>query len=109
MKTLTALMLLSTSVLAINAVPAADSGGQVVTKSTVVRFADLNLATQEGAQALYQRITRAAGRMCEEASDRFPNSQYRDCVKRAVDNAVAKVDQQTLYAVHQSKKTQPAG
>ncbi len=108
MKTLTGLLLLSAAVLAMNAVPAA-AADQVITRSTVVKFGDLDLASDAGAQTLYQRITRAAGKMCEDAADRFPLSEYRNCVTRAVADAVAKVDRQTLYAVHQSRTTHPAG
>jgi UrcA family protein len=108
MKKLSGLLLLSAAVVATNAAPAI-AAEPVITRSTVVKFDDLNLATDAGAQTLYHRITRAAARVCVDASDRFPKSEYRDCMQRAVNNAVAKVDRQTLYVVHQSRSTHPAG
>jgi len=108
MKKLSGLLFLAAAVVAINVAPAI-AAEPILTRSTVVKFDDLNLATDAGAQALYHRITRAAARMCVDASDRFPKFAYRDCVQRAVNDAVAKVDRQTLYAVHQSRTTHPAG
>lgn len=108
MKIFTGSLLLAAAVLAMNAVPAA-AADEVLTRSTVVKFGDLNLGTDAGAQTLYQRITRAANKMCEDASDRFPTREYRNCVTRAIADAVAKVDRPTLYVVHQSKTPHPAG
>jgi UrcA family protein len=108
MKKLSGLLLFSAAVIAINAAPAS-AAEPVITRSTVVKFDDLDLSSDAGARTLYQRITRAAGRMCVDASDRFPQFEYRNCVQRAVNDAVAKVDRQTLYAVHQSRTTHPAG
>ena len=109
MKKFTGLMLLSAFVLTMNALPAS-AAETIVTKSQVVRFGDLNLASDAGAQTLYGRINLAARRVCAGANDdRFGNRDYRACMKKAVDDAVAQVDRPTLYAVHQSGKTQPAG
>jgi UrcA family protein len=95
-------------VIGINAASASPAE-PIVTRSTIVKFGDLDLTSDEGARTLYQRITRAAGRMCVDASDRFPQFEYRNCVQRAVNDAVAKVNRQTLYAVHQSRTGHPAG
>ena len=108
MKTLTGSLLLAAAVLTMNAMPAS-AADQVITRSTVVKFGDLNLGSEAGAQALYQRITRAANKMCEEATDRFPTVEYRNCVTRAIADAVAKVDRPALYVEHQSKTPHPAG
>ena len=112
MNKLTGILFLSAFVLSMNALPAV-AGDNIVTKSQVVKFGDLNLASDAGAQALYQRIKLAARRVCAGADtdDRFGNLEYRNCMKQAVDNAVAKIDRPTLTTVAQQsgKKAPPAG
>ncbi len=109
MNKFTGLLFASAFVLTMSSLPAA-AADSIVTKSQVVRFGDLNLGSDEGARTLYGRITLAARRVCSEADDsRLGNSDYRKCVKKAVDDAVAQVDRPALYVVHQSGKTHPAG
>jgi UrcA family protein len=108
MNKLTGLLLLSAFGLAVNALPAV-AGEELVTKSQVVRFGDLNLTTDDGAQTLYKRIKVAAHQVCEGADDRFGYSEYRKCMKKAVDEAVAKVDRPTLHLVHQSRTSPRVG
>ncbi len=104
MNKLTGLLLLSASILTMNALAAAATTDTIVTKSQVVRFNDLNLASEAGAQTLYKRITQAASQVCGDAGDRFGHLDYRRCMKKAVNDAVAKVDRPTLYVVAQSDK-----
>lgn len=108
MNKLTGLLLLSAFGLTMNALPAT-AADDIVTKSQVVRFGDLNLATNEGAQTLYQRIKLAARQVCDGADDRFGHSEYRKCMNKAVDDAVAKVNRPTLQALHQSHKSPRVG
>ncbi|MEJ1961637.1 MAG: UrcA family protein [Gammaproteobacteria bacterium] len=62
MNKLTGLLLLSASILTMNALAAAATTDTIVTKSQVVRFNDLNLASEAGAQTLYKRITQPPAR-----------------------------------------------
>ena len=81
--------------------------------SVKVKFADLNLGTAEGVQVLYQRIEKAARRVCnEDAEPGDPrwHSHWRYCYKTAVANAVRDVNNQWLTAMHQQKSGQgPVG
>jgi UrcA family protein len=106
MNKLTGFLLLSA--LAVNVLPAV-AGDMIVTKSQVVRFADLNLSTDDGARTLYQRIKLAARQVCDGADERFGYSEYRKCFNKAVDEAVSKVDRPTLHVVHQSRKSPHVG
>ena len=110
MNKFTGLLFASAFVLTLSSLPAAASD-TIITQSKVVRFGDLNLASDDGARTLYGRITGAARAVCSGADSGAPfgRSEYRKCIKKAVDDAVAKVDRPTLYVVHQSGKTPPAG
>lgn len=100
--------LLFLSALAVSTLPAV-AEDRIVTKSQVVRFSDLNLATDAGAETLYKRIRAAARQVCDGADERFGYSEYRKCFNKAVDDAVAKVDRQTLHLVHQGHKPPQVG
>src|SRR5688572_3677803 len=108
MNTFSSLMILSAFGVGLNASPAV-AGDQIVTKSQVVSFTDLNLATDEGAQTLYKRIKLAASQVCDGADERFGYSEYRKCMTKAVDDAVAKVNRPTLQLVHESRKAPRVG
>jgi len=95
--------LLLLSALAVSTLPAL-AGDMIVTKSQVVRFSDLNLATDDGAATLYKRIRAAARQVCDGADERFGYSEYRKCFNKAVDDAVAKVNRPTLHLVHEGSK-----
>jgi UrcA family protein len=103
------LLLLAASAFAIPALPAA-AADAVVTKSLTVRYGDLNLGTDEGAQTLYRRIKLAAQKVCVGADTKpFGRAEFRKCVNTAVDDAVAKVDRPTLHLVHGAHKSPPMG
>lgn len=70
--------------------------GEVATKT--VKFADLDISTADGAQALYERIVTAARSVCRDADSRF----VRECRARAVANAVSGVGSPLLSAAHRS-------
>ena len=62
--------------------------------SETVNFSDLNLATTEGSQVLYQRLVDAAGRVCPTTSSLMElrdNSRRQSCINTAVENAVKDV------------------
>jgi UrcA family protein len=80
----------------------AEAKDEIVTQSTVVRFADLDLNKIEGARELYSRIEKAARRVC--TGREFPRlgrwGSFRQCYDKAVDEAVAKVNRPMLAALH---------
>jgi UrcA family protein len=70
--------------------------GDVATKT--VKFADLDIATAEGAQALYERIVTAARVVCFDTDVKARH----DCRTRAVADAVRSVGSPLLSAAHRS-------
>jgi|ERR1700733_9481313 UrcA family protein len=69
--------------------------------SKVVRFADLDIKTPAGAKALYGRIRAAAHEVCDQSvgSDPILRPAVRECIDKAIDNAVRKVDAPALTAL----------
>ena len=77
----------------------AHAGNQV--RSETVKFADLNLGSPAGVEALYGRIRAAARRVCYQ-----PNGQmwaYTACVTKAQSDAVAKVNVPLLTELFERK------
>jgi len=75
-------------------------------KSVVVRYADLNLGTAEGTQALYARLSSAANAACggeQYRVDLRSYHTYRTCYDHALDTAVGKIDSQRLQALHSER------
>lgn len=73
-------------------------GGPDGISRATVRFADLNLAASKDVAELYRRIEYAARKVCIE--------HHRDrelCTRRAVSNAVLKIDRPSLTAFHRNK------
>jgi UrcA family protein len=70
--------------------------GSIATKT--VKFADLDISTAEGAQALYERIVMAARSVCRDADSKV----VRECRVRAIADAVSGVDSALLSAAHRS-------
>ena len=68
----------------------------------IVRFADLNLESKEGARRLYSRIKSAAQEVCAPVYFRITESNVsqRHCQERAIDEAVAAVRSESLTALH---------
>ena len=68
---------------------AADAG-----RTTEVRYADLNLTTADGAQALKARVERAARRVCQADGDRTLASaaQAKACTGVAIAKAMPQVE-----------------
>lgn len=71
----------------------------------VVRFADINLETAAGAQALYSRLRHAATMVCVplEGVSLRDATQHRECMEKAMADAVASVDRPMLSQYHQSR------
>ena len=76
-------------------------------KSEKVSFSDLNVSKQEGAEQLYSRIQQASKRVCDVESLSVTRSikqlsQSMRCYRQTVDASVAKIDSDTLTAIHES-------
>jgi UrcA family protein len=70
-------------------------------RSETVKFADLNLGSPAGVEALYARIHAAARRVCDQ-----PNGamwDYTACVTKAQSDAVAKVNLPLLTELFEKK------
>jgi UrcA family protein len=81
---------------------AGEESGQATFRQQTVRFGELNLHPVQGIATLYQRITSAA-EVCAPTSipgSRIVSPDYRDCVARAVAEAVAKIDRVELNAYY---------
>jgi UrcA family protein len=89
----------------------ASAGGGFVQSSVTVSYADLNLSSPEGAKALYKRIKQAATTACGPKPagivlQRFASAQweYKSCIRGAVDNAVASLNNPLVSAYHNGGK-----
>jgi UrcA family protein len=71
-------------------------------RRVVVKYTDLNLATDEGALALHRRIVSAAREVCpaDFSRDLGRLIAVRECQKEAIDRAVADIHDARLAAVH---------
>lgn len=65
-----------------------------------VSYSDLDLSHVSDAQKLYRRISNAAHDACKQNGVLFRASLYRDCVGKAVGDAVHSVSNENLTAVH---------
>ena len=67
-----------------------------------MKYADLDIASPQGAVVVYDRIRVAARGVCEplEGSDLGSRMNRANCVRRAIADAVKKVDQQAVFAVY---------
>jgi UrcA family protein len=82
------------------------------TPSLTVNYVQSDLQDSASAEALYQRIQRAARIVCQQPNAREVDRYhlYKVCYERAVDTAVANVGATALTAVHRSHgHTQAAG
>ena len=106
---LSGLALLSTAALGSTAALATAA---IETPSLTVNYAQSDLQDSASAEALYQRIQRAARIVCQQPNAREVDRYhlYKICYERAVDTAVANVGATALTAVHRSHgHTQAAG
>jgi UrcA family protein len=70
-------------------------------RSETVKFADLNLGTSAGVEALYGRIHAAAWRVCEQPAGEL--AATRACTTKAESAAIGKVNIPLLTAFYQKK------
>ena len=70
-----------------------------------VRYSDLNLDTQAGAAALYQRIRHAAEQVCGKADSRRLDEVVaaKDCMVKAVASSVAAVGNAQLTSQYTAR------
>ncbi len=89
--------------LAVAAVANAES-----TPTVRVSYADLNLATQQGSQALYARIASAASQVCvvDDIRDLQAMAAARSCRAEAIAQAVRDVHNPELAAVYAERAPQ---
>jgi UrcA family protein len=73
--------------------------------SIVVKYSDQSLATDDGAYALYRRITSAAKRVCPDAStkDLSRLAKAEQCREDAVARAIRQIDNSRLAALHAAR------
>jgi UrcA family protein len=81
---------------------AADSTGA---PQAIVKYADLDISTSQGAAVLYSRIRSASEGLCAPLDGGNLDAKFRAraCVQRAIEGAVAKVNGPALYAVYAAK------
>lgn len=80
--------------------------------TATVKYGDLNIGTPQGLEMLYARINRAARAVCgfDHSHKELQRSRpSHSCYRAAVENAVNKVNQPTLTALHRSKSKAAVG
>ncbi len=84
---------------------AAIAAPQTVTREVVVNYADLNLESAAGIEALYARLRAAARNVCGSAdrADIRATSDMKECRESAIAAAVDKIDNAALAAHHSGK------
>ena len=75
--------------------------------SITVAYDDLNLSSPAGAKTLYARLESAASRVCGGEPNLLQELQkqiaFHSCYDKALDNAVRKVDDPRLQALHRER------
>jgi UrcA family protein len=80
------------------------SGTPSNARSVTVSYADLDISGPAGAKTLYSRIQAAAKQVCGHAgADVIEQGIWRSCYRNAVGDAVRKVNNPLLTAVHTGK------
>jgi UrcA family protein len=70
-------------------------------RSETVKFADLNLESPAGVEAVYGRIHAAARRVCAQPAELM--AATRTCINKAESEAIGKVNAPLLTAFYQKK------
>jgi UrcA family protein len=70
-------------------------------RSETVKFADLNLSSPAGVEALYERIHAAVRRVCEQPAGEW--AAVRKCMTKTESQAIGKVNVPSLTAFYQKK------
>jgi UrcA family protein len=81
------------------------SAPQMVTRTETVTYRPSEAASAEGAVKLYQRLTAAARRVCEDPSrvmgaPGLSDPAYVGCVRKALDDAVRQVGSPMVSMLH---------
>jgi UrcA family protein len=73
--------------------------------TVVVKYSKESLATDEGVNALYRRITNAARQVCpvEPTRDLKLQSQIDHCRNQAIARAIRQIDNSRLAALHSAR------
>ena len=93
--------------LTVAAVAPANTPGKLEgTKATVV-YADLNLGSEAGIQALYLRLKRASREVCgvtsfKNAGSAYQIKQVKNCYRETLTEAVENIDNELLTRIHAS-------
>jgi UrcA family protein len=74
-------------------------------RSETVKFADLNLGSPAGVEALYGRIHAAAWRVCQQPAGE--QRAVRRCMTKTESEAIGKVNNPLLTAFYQKKTGSP--
>lgn len=70
-------------------------------RSITVRYSPASLETDQGAQALYHRLVKAAIEVCPQyGNPHFVTREVRHCREQSIANAVIKINNPRLAAVH---------
>jgi UrcA family protein len=97
-----AAMLAALAVSPVNTAAAADG---TLKWTRVVRYADLDLSREAGAETLYARLVAAARRVCEpDVFATHATVGKPHCMEHALDAAVASVNAPTLTELFQQKQ-----
>jgi UrcA family protein len=88
------------------AVPAVSSASDLKGRAEKVAYSDLNTDKEDGAEALYRRLQQASKRVCGVESIKTAGgirelSEQRRCYRDALDEAVAKINNPMLTAIHE--------
>ena len=92
-------------------VDASRRGYDVVVRTKVVRFADLNLSHEEGIKVLYRRLHKAAEYVCDQGADSWywqVSLERRTCRDTAIANAIAQINHPLVFEYH-ARKTSNRG
>jgi UrcA family protein len=77
------------------------------TASTVIQYRDLDLSTDAGVQAVYERIKTAARHVCFLETSEHPGidqqARYFACYEDALANAVKQIGESRLAALHRTQ------
>jgi UrcA family protein len=82
---------------------AADEPGNGLTRA--VAYGDLNLASEQGAKALYSRLRFAAEHVCAsfESPDLSQQKLQQNCVDNALESAVSKINNPLVSALQDQR------
>lgn len=84
----------------------ANAADELKGRSVKVKFADLNLQKEEGAEALYRRLRLASKQVCGVESIKNAGgvraiAETKRCFRQTLDAAVAQIDNDALKKIHE--------